>query len=113
MKKFLTIATIGVLVLALAAVTYAVDLKASGLVRNRTALYKNAETSDISTAAGIDDTNSFVDYRSRIRFTLVASEDLEGNIYFESNDKWGVGGGVNDKGALVGTDGISVQVQHA
>ncbi len=112
MKKFLTIATVAVFVFTLAAVTYAVDFNFSGFVRNRTALYMNADEDLPATLAGLfdgqDDTQSWVDYRARLKLDAVASEELKGTIYFEMDDTWGGG----DEGG-VGADGKDLEIKNA
>jgi hypothetical protein len=55
-----------------------------------------------------DDTVSWIDYRARIKFDLIASEDLKGTIYFEMDDYWG-GLAEGDLGA----DGVAVEVKNA
>jgi hypothetical protein len=109
MKKFLTIALVAVFFLTVSAVTYGAELKASGYIRNRTALYKNADEDRIfGLDSGFDDTNSWIDYRFRLKFDLIASEDLGGVVYFEGDDDWG-GTSEGDFGA----DGANVEIKNA
>jgi hypothetical protein len=93
MKKFLTIAAVVIFVLTLAAATYAVDFKASGLIRARTALYMNTDGAPRGNADNYDDTEAWMDSRFRLQMKLVASEDLYGVIYFEGDSsRWGEAG---------------------
>jgi hypothetical protein len=118
MKKLLTIAVVAVFVLTMATVTYAVEVKMGGYVRNRTALFVNADDDalrdDIFTPAAVslpdefDDTHSWIDYRFRLKFDFIASEDLKGTIYFEGDDDWGG----DDEGDF-GADGQDVEIKNA
>lgn len=108
MKKLLTITMVAVFILALAAVTYAAELKASGYVRQSTGWYRNAEVDDFQALDTLDDSNAWADYRARVKFDLVASENLSGTVYFEMDDYWG---GTAD-GAL-GADSKGVEIKNA
>ena len=90
MKKFLTIAAVAVFVFTLAAATYAVDFKASGYIRVRSAVYMNTDGAPDATLDNYDDTEAWMDQRFRLKMDLVASEDLYGVIQFEGDStKWG------------------------
>jgi hypothetical protein len=95
MKKILTLAAVIVFVFTLAAATYAVDFKASGLIRVRTAWYMNTDgapraTNVLGSNSNFDNTEAWMDSRFRLKMDLVASEDLKGVIYFEGDSsRWG------------------------
>ncbi len=106
MKKILTIAAVVVFVFTLAAATYAVDFKASGLIRIRSALYMNTDGSPRATADNFDDTEAWIDQRFRLKMDLVASEDLYGVIYFEGDSsRWGEAGGARNTAGAWGASG--------
>jgi hypothetical protein len=90
MKKILTLAAVIVFVFTLAAATYAVEFKASGMIRVRTAWYMNTDGSPRVDDDNFNDTEAWVDSRFRLKMDLVASEDLMGVVYFEGDStRWG------------------------
>ncbi len=119
MKKMLTLAAVIVFVFTLAAATYAVEFKASGLIRVRTAAYVNTDGGPDAAAGNFDDTEAWVDSRMRLKMDLVASEDLMGVIYFEGDStKWGeergTGAQRNQAGAwgAGGSDATAVELKQ-
>jgi hypothetical protein len=109
MKKYLAIATIAVFVLTLTAVTYAIDFKMSGDIRNRSKVAVNIGESALTPgSAEYDGTVSDVDMRMRFKIDAVASENLKGQLRFEMDDDWG--------GTGMGTFGlgsVDVEVRNA
>ena len=106
MKKILTLAAVALLIFGLAAATYAVDFKASGLIRVRTAWYMNTDGAPRANAANFDDGEAWVDQRFRLKMDLVASEDLKGVIYFEGDSsRWGEAGVARNTAGAWGAGG--------
>ena len=106
MKKFLTLAAVAVFVFTLAAATYAVDFKASGLIRVRTACYVNSDGAPRGGAVNFDDTEAWMDQRFRLQMKLQASEDLYGVVYFEGDSsKWGEAGVARNTAGAWGAGG--------
>jgi hypothetical protein len=90
MKKILTLAAVIIFVFTVAAATYAMEFKASGMIRIRTAWYLNTDGAPRATGANYDDGEAWTDQRFRLKMDLVASEDLKGVIYFEGDSsRWG------------------------
>lgn len=118
MKKFLTIAVAAVFVLTLAATTYAVELKASGYLRTRTQLNVNASRDPYAIKDPTDtmnETYSRMHNRARLKFKLKADENLEGVVYFETDDIYGdlKPDDGKDQGIPVGADRIDFEVKQA
>jgi hypothetical protein len=113
MKKFLVIATVAVFVLTLAATTYAVDFKASGLIRIRPISTMNTNGAHLATSASYDHTRSFVDERFRLQMKLVANEDLYGVIYIEGDSTaWGEAAGGRNAIGSWGSDRVGVEAKQ-
>jgi hypothetical protein len=116
MKKILTLAAVIVFVFTLAAATYAVEFKASGLIRVRSALYMNTDGAPRAVADNYENTEAWMDSRFRLKMDLVASEDLMGVIYFEGDSsRWGeVGVARNTAGAwgASGSDRNAVELKQ-
>ena len=103
MKRLLILATAAVLVLGLAAATYAdIEWGASGFVRVRSAWYMNAVNPNLGVAPFItpgpvafvnpafDKSNAWMDTRFRLKFSAKANDVATGVIYFEGDSsRWG------------------------
>ena len=104
MKKFLTLAFVAVLMLGLAATTYAMEWGASGFVRVRSALHVNATDPNLGVFPFVDpvtlelldpndhfdDSQAWMDTRFRLKFTAKANDYASGVIYFEGDStEWG------------------------
>jgi hypothetical protein len=106
MKKILTLAAVIVFVFTLAAATYAVEFKASGLIRARSALYVNTDGAPRATGDNYDNTEAWMDSRMRLKMDLIASEDLKGVIYFEADStRWGEAGVARNTAGAWGASG--------
>jgi hypothetical protein len=116
MKKILTLAAVALLIFGLAAATYAVEFKASGLIRARTALYMNTDGIPRGNADNYDDTEAWMDSRMRLKMDLIASEDLYGVIYFEGDSsRWGearVGRNTAGGWGAGGSDSAAVELKQ-
>jgi len=90
MKRFLTLVSVAVLILGLAATSYAVDFGASGFVRVRSYMGMNAGAFPVFGAAGYDDSEAWMDTRFRLKFSAKANDYATGVIYFEGDStRWG------------------------
>ena len=90
MKRFLTLVSVAVLILGLAATSYAVDFGASGFVRVRSYMGMNAGAFPVFGAAGYDDSEAWMDTRFRLKFAAKANDYATGVIYFEGDSsRWG------------------------
>jgi hypothetical protein len=90
MKRFLSLTCIAVLILGLAATTYAVEFGASGFVRVRSYMGMMATAPPRATAAGYEDSEAWMDTRFRLRFAAKANDYATGVIYFEGDStRWG------------------------
>jgi hypothetical protein len=115
MKKLLTVAVAALLIMGLAATTYAMEMKASGFIRVRTAWYVNtgAPGTIRATADDFDDSEAWMDSRMRLKLDFIASEDLMGVIYFESDSsRWGEAGGTRNTAGAWGTDRVAVEMKQ-
>jgi hypothetical protein len=84
------LATAVILVLGLAAATYAVDFGASGFVRVRSKWGVNSGNPIRGTAGDFDATEAWMDTRFRLKFTAKANDYASGVIYFEGDSsRWG------------------------
>jgi len=90
MKRLLILATVAVLVLGLAAATYAVEFGASGFVRVRSYMGMNATAFPVFGTDNFDDSEAWMDTRFRLKFAAKANDYATGVIYFEGDStRWG------------------------
>jgi hypothetical protein len=90
MKRLLILAIAAVLVLGLAAATYAVEFGASGFVRVRSYMGMNAQRFPDFGTDSFDDTEAWMDTRFRLKFAAKANDYATGVIYFEGDStNWG------------------------
>jgi hypothetical protein len=91
MKKLLTVTVAALLIVGLAAATYAMEFKTSGFMRVRTALMVNTGDNLFPPATNfdsMDDTESYIDQRFRIKMDWIASEDVMACVFFEGDAEW-------------------------
>jgi hypothetical protein len=115
MKKLLTVAVAALLIMGLAAATYAMEMKASGFIRVRTAWYVNTGDPGTirATSDNFDDGNAWMDSRMRLKLDFIASEDLMGVIYFEGDStRWGEASGTRNAAGYWGTDRSAVELKQ-
>jgi hypothetical protein len=115
MKKLLTVTVAALLIVGLAATTYAMEFKTSGFIRARTAWYVNTgDPGTISAAAdNFDDSNAWMDARARLYLDFIASEDLMGSLRFEiDSTRWGEAAGTRNTAGYWGTDRAAFEVKQ-
>jgi hypothetical protein len=115
MKKLLTVAVAALLIMGLAAATYAMEMKASGFIRVRTAWYEGTGDPGAprATADNYEDTEAWTDSRFRLKLDFIASEDLMGVIYFEGDStKWGEASGTRNAAGFYTTDRAAVELKQ-
>jgi len=125
MKRLLILAIAAVLVLGLAAATYAVDFSASGFVRVRSYMGMNA----LNPRAGLppfiepgpvvyfndayNDSEAWMDTRFRLRFAAKANDYATGVIYFEGDStRWGEAAGTRNTGGFWNADRAAVELKQ-
>ncbi len=123
MKKLLTVTVAALLIVGLAATTYAMEFKTSGFIRVRTAWYVNAGDPGFPAStfvAGVptpsdalDDSNAWTDARARLYLDWIASEDLMGSMRFEiDSTRFGEGSGDRNKAGYWGADRSAFEVKQ-
>lgn len=113
MKKFLILASAVILILGLAATTYAMDWGASGFVRVRSAWYVNAGSTPDAQDDDWDDTNAYMDTRFRLKFTAKANDYASGVIYFEGDSsQWGEDSGTRNAAGFWNADRAAIELKQ-
>lgn len=110
MRRFLVVSMVCVMALAIAAPTFAIEVKWGGLWRTRLISQhdfvdiKNGKETDQGTSFPYIDHANRIDQRLRIYMDFISSENLKVVTRFESNATWGQAGRANSD-RVIGSSG--------
>ncbi len=125
MRKYFWLMLIALLTVAFSATAYAVDLKASGMFRVDSDLFRNVAApkkgiygpidSDFRPGGGAFDRDAaYMSSRARLKFDMVADKNLSGTVYLEMDSStWGDKSGDRNRMGFWTADRAAVEVKNA